>query len=87
VEAVPPKGPEVVSIDTTIIGETAASLMDDLPQETGGEIVAVGIVVICDAGDESYMRIKCSNELFYAQLGIFSAALECVKSGTAPDDK
>lgn len=76
-----------MSLDTTIIGETAASLMESLPDETGGEIIAVGIVVICDAGEDSYTRIKCSSEWYYAQLGIFTAALECAKGGTRPDDE
>lgn len=76
-----------MTIDTTLIGETAAGLMESLPDETEGEIVAVGIVVVVDSGDDaSYTRIKCSNELYYVQLGIFTAALDVVRSGLAEDE-
>lgn len=75
-----------MTLDTTLIGETAAGLMESMPDETEGEIVAVGIVVVVDAGDESYTRIKCSDELYYAQLGIFSAALDVARVGSVTDE-
>lgn len=74
-----------MSLDTTLIGEVAASLMGDLPQETDGEIVAVGIVVVTDYGDETYTRIKCSSERYYEQLGIFTAALDVARHGDTPE--
>jgi hypothetical protein len=75
-----------MSVDTTLIGETAAALMDMLPDETEGEIVAVGIVVVTDESDETYTRIKCSSERHYEQLGIFHAALSVVTSGDRWND-
>jgi hypothetical protein len=75
-----------VSVDTTLIGETAASLMDSLPDETEGAVEAVGIVVVVDCGEEgTYTRIKCSSETHFHQLGLFTAALDCARHGEAPD--
>lgn len=72
-----------MAIDTTKIGEVAASLMEDLPEEADGEIVAVGIVVVVDTKDDggSYTRIKTTHDIFYEQLGLFHAAIRVAESG------
>lgn len=75
-----------MALDTTLIGETAAALMGLLPEESDGEIVAVGIVAIVDDGDGTYTRVKCSRNLNFEQLGLFHAALEVVRSGWEVDD-
>jgi hypothetical protein len=67
-------------LDTSLIGQTAAQLMEDLPQEADGEIIAVGVVVIVDAGESTYTRVKTSSDRFYEQLGVFHAALHVVAS-------
>lgn len=69
-----------------MIGETAAALMETLPDETDGEVQAVGIVVVVDAGDCTYRRIKCSDDRLFAQLGIFHAAILVATDGTDPDE-
>jgi hypothetical protein len=76
-----------MTVDTTLIGETAASLMGSLPDEIEGEIIAVGLVVIVDDEEGgTYTRIKCSHERYFEQLGIMHAALAVVESGTDADD-
>lgn len=67
-------------LDTTLIGETAAQLMEALPDEADGELVAVGIVVVVDSGDGTYTKVKTSSDLFYEQLGLFNAAIHVVTS-------
>jgi hypothetical protein len=62
-------------LDTSLIGETAAQLMESLPDEADGEIVAVGIIVVVDAGDRVYTKVKTIPERYYEQLGILYAGL------------
>lgn len=71
-----------------LVGTTAAELMDSLPEDLEGEIVAVGLVVVVDVqdDDETYTRIKCSSERMFEQLGLFTAALDVVRSGYDPVD-
>lgn len=75
-----------MTVDTKMLGETAAKCMDGLESETEGvegELVAVGIVAIYELGDdETRTRIFCSHERHFEHLGIFRAALECVEYGT-----
>ena len=70
-----------MSIDTSLIGRLAAELMGDLPEETEGQIVGVGIVAVVDLEDETYTRIKCWPEQKFAQLGLFHDALAVVEHG------
>lgn len=64
-----------MTVDTGLIGETAARLMDDLPGEADGDLVAVGIVCVVDAGDETYTRIVTSCDRMFETLGLFTAAV------------
>jgi hypothetical protein len=68
-------------IDTTKIGQVAAELMELLPDEAEGEILAVGIVVVVDDGEGTYTRIKTSNDTLYEQLGLFHAAIDVATNG------
>jgi hypothetical protein len=70
-----------MSLDTSKIGQVAAELMELLPEESDGEIIEVGIVVVVDDGEGTYTRIKSSSDLYYRQLGIFQAAISCVTYG------
>jgi hypothetical protein len=69
-------------LDTSLIGETAAQLMESLPDEADGEIVAVGIIVVVDAGDRVYTKVKTIPERYYEQLGILYAGLHVLMATT-----
>jgi len=76
-------------MDQSKIGQLAAELMDNLPHEAQGNIIAVGIVVVVDDGVEygsTYTRVKTTTDRFYEQLGLFQAAIEVVKSGIVNGD-
>lgn len=75
-------------MDMQLIGETTAKLMDDLPDEAEGEVVAVGIVVVVDDAnsDGTYTKIKTTHDRFYEQLGLFHAAIDVARSGLGTDD-
>lgn len=75
-----------MAIDTTLIGTTAAELMELIPDESEGEIIEVGIVVVIDDGEGTYTRTKCSTELHYRQVGLFSVALDVVRGDTEPEE-
>jgi hypothetical protein len=68
-------------LDTSKIGQVAAELMELLPDEAEGEILAVGIVVVVDDGEGTYTRIKTSHDTLYEQLGLFHAGIEVATSG------
>lgn len=68
-------------MDTSLIGETAARMMeslDDFGEEA--DLVSVGIVVVVDpepGNDEgsTYTRIKCSEKVWEHRVGLFRGAL------------
>jgi hypothetical protein len=73
-------------IDQTLLGTTVAKCMDtieaDPPDPEGDcELVAVGLVVICSDGSQTWTRTFCSPLRTYEQVGLFSMALECAKDG------
>ena len=68
-------------IDYSKIGTVAADLMDDLPDDTEGEIVAVGIVIVVDDGEGTTTRMRSSAVRNFEQEGLFRAALRCVYDG------
>lgn len=78
-------------IDSRLLGETTAKLMDAIDSdpvtdEDGEplqdiEMTAVGIVVVCSNGDHTFTRTFCSDVRAYQQIGLFSAALDCAKEG------
>lgn len=73
-------------MDTSLIGETAAKLMDGLGDREG-EVVAVAIVTVVDEEDEhTYTRAEFSSERFYEQLGLLTAGLEVARGGVAADE-
>ena len=76
-----------MSIDTGPIGRVAAELMECLPDEAEGEVVAVGLVVVVDAGEETYTRTKTWPDSRYVQVGLFSEALDVVRNGVSLDDE
>lgn len=75
-----------MSIDTGPIGKVAAELMEALPEETEGKVVAVGLVVVVDDGEETYTRTKTWPAPRYVQVGLFSEALEVVRYGVDTDE-
>lgn len=72
-------------IDTQLLGETAAKCMEDLDESEalhGGEVLAVGIVVVIQTRDDtSATRTYSSERVYYRQHGLFQAGLHCVESG------
>lgn len=71
-----------MSIDQALIGQTVAKLMDDIEDDhDGATIIAVGIVVAIDHENATYTRIRCSDEVFYKQLGLFHSAVRAVEGG------
>lgn len=71
-------------IDQTLLGTTVAKCMDSIeeePPEGDCEMVAVGLVVICSDGSQTWTRTFCSPVRTYEQVGLFSMALECAKDG------
>lgn len=78
-----------MSIDTTLLGETAARCMESLDDKftvEEGELYAVGIVVVCARDDATWTRTFCSTEIHFEQLGLFQLALDVARTGTAPDE-
>lgn len=75
-----------MSVDTTLIGETAAQLMDLIPEDDPGTISAVGIIAIVDCDDgTTNTLVKFSHEQRWQQLGIISAGHETLLR-RQPDD-
>ena len=78
-------------IDSTLLGQTTALLMDTIEEEgpvdaegnvlEGVEMVAVGIVVVCSNGDQTFTRTFCSDIRSYQQIGLFTVALDCAREG------
>ena len=75
-----------MSIDTEMIGQVVSEMMLMLPDETDGEIVAVGLVVIADEGEGTFTRIKASTDRFHEQVGIFRAACHLIEHGGNADE-
>lgn len=76
-------------MDMSLIGETTAKLMDELPDEHEGEVIAVGLVVVIDVGGEdgsTYTRIKTTRDVYFEQIGLFHAALDVARYGVDPED-
>jgi hypothetical protein len=73
-------------VNTTLIGETAAKLMDGLGDRDGA-VVAVAIVTVIDQDDEqTYTRAEFSSDRLYEQLGLMHAGLSLIHDGAGPDD-
>jgi hypothetical protein len=73
-------------IDSQLLGETAAKCMEYLDEHEGldgGEIHAVLIIVVAENADRdtTFTRTFCSKTMYYEQLGLAGAGLECVKDG------
>lgn len=69
-----------------MLGETAAKCMeylDDHEALDGGHIVTVGIVVVAEnaKGTQTFTRTFCSETLYYRQIGLMQAGIECVRDG------
>lgn len=78
-----------MSVDTHLLGETTAECMDSIDADYGsedGELVAVGIIAVIEQDDQTFTRIYTSRRTYFEQLGLYSAALECVRTGDRPDD-
>jgi hypothetical protein len=78
-----------MTVDTTLLGETAARCMESLDEKFDNEAVelyAVGIVVVCARDDETWTRTFCSTEIHFEQLGLFQLALDVARTGTMPDE-
>lgn len=70
-------------MDLSLLGETTAKLMDDCEHawDDTVELVAVGIVVVVDAGDQSFTRTYSSRVLHFENIGLFTNALDCIRDG------
>lgn len=73
-------------IDTQTLGLTTAKAMDYLDnaeEMNGGRIVGCMLAVIVEGpdGSESFTRTFASDTLYYRQIGLAQAALECIKDG------
>jgi hypothetical protein len=73
-------------IDSQLLGQTAARCMeylDDHEALDGGELVAVGIVVLAQnsEGTVTYTRTFSSEDMYYRQIGLYQAGIECVRDG------
>lgn len=75
-------------METTLIGRTAAKLMDGI-QDREGEVVAVAIVTVIDEddGESTYTRAEFSSERLYEQLGLLHAGISLVHNGVEPDEE
>jgi hypothetical protein len=74
----------MAEIDPTLIGETAAELMDEFDIE--GEIEIVLIIAAIKPHDEdehgeSYIKMKCSDERGYVQAGLLRSAAVITELG------
>lgn len=83
-----------VKMDQTILGETAAKLMDSLesdPRITGGEIIACGIIAIIQAetddGPMTFARTMSTEDIHYRAVGLFREGYETVASGTLTEEE
>lgn len=75
-------------METLLLGETAAKCIDAIdagPFSEDAEIVAVGIVVVVRDGARVATKTSCSEYEHYRQVGLFDAALDCVKTGQVQD--
>lgn len=73
-------------IDYTKIADVAGELVEELPEESNGEIVAVGIVVVVDEVHETYTRIRCSTGRRFEKVGLFREALSIVEGQRIVDE-
>lgn len=81
-------------IDSTLLGQTAARLMESLDLDgkfDGGKLISVAIVAIAqdEPGETTYTRFFCSDDVFYQQVGILEAGLIALKEGwrvVSPDE-
>jgi hypothetical protein len=78
-----------MSIDTTLLGETAARCMESLDEKfehEDAELRAVGIVVVTGRDAETWTRTFCSTEIHFEQLGLFTLAVDVVRDGVSPGE-
>lgn len=71
-----------MSVDTTLLGETAAECMETLAErfdDEHAELVAVGIVVVAETDDMTWTRTFCSRHYFFEQIGLFEAAKDVIQ--------
>lgn len=74
-------------IDQTLVGHTAAELMDVLPTEADGAVSAVAMIVCVDDGERSYYRTRCSTNVHHEKIGMFSIALDLTRGFLGEDDE
>jgi hypothetical protein len=73
-------------VDSALLGQTAAKCMEAV-DGISGELLAVGIVVVIDTGDdETLTRTYSSRTIHFENLGLFEAACDVVRHGELPDD-
>ncbi|HEX5370059.1 MAG TPA: hypothetical protein VFY10_11645 [Dehalococcoidia bacterium] len=77
-------------MDITLIGTTAAKLMDGIDNRDG-EVIAVALIALIavideDEGESTYTRVEFSHERRFEQLGLLHAGLDVVTDGTAPEE-
>ncbi len=78
-----------MSIDSGLIGRTAAELMESLESDgIRGEIDTVVIAVAVDdpEDDEGLVRIKCSDDRCFVQAGLLRAAQLITEMGWRAED-
>lgn len=77
-----------MSVDSGLIGRTAAELMDSLEADgIDGTIDTVVVVVSVNGPDDALVRLKCSDERGFVQAGLLRAAQIVTEMGwTAEDD-
>ena len=78
-------------IDFTLLGKTTAEFMDELtdalPQENGpGKVIAVGLIVVIDFEEDTYLKVHASDKLNYQRVGIFQSATDLVRQSFEVED-
>jgi hypothetical protein len=85
---VPWPRPFTPSMDTTVVGEVAAQAMERLAEEFGDDVtlVAIGVVVIADVGDQTFTRVFSNRTRHFEHVGLFTEALDAVNAPTDIDE-
>lgn len=79
----------MTTLDATLLGETAAQIMDrldshpDADEMVAIEAVQIVVVVACADGDDTHTltMLQSSHESQWQQLGLSAAGRECLVSG------
>lgn len=78
-----------MNVDQALLGETVVKLMDQIennppPLDEGYSLddlkmISVGIIVVFDSGDSTFVRIESSEQYHHHQLGLFENGLEVAR--------